>query len=332
MDRPKTPILLRFAKAAQDEPPVSSQDFLRSYYEYGARLRIVPAFDLYNKLRTQPLTRFERFSVTAALYQTIGMMHEDFTVTLFAWAAWAKNRPCRLADIYKQTFLTTAEQPSPPGQPYHEQCIAAQAASSKAVRVNPHQFLTSLGALSGEALLNALGIPWTDYPPVELVPNERRKEWKLLPSIFKDVVEAASGESGALLTISYNKLKHGPQMVVMNPHAVAIDRRGFTAEQMKDYPTADEPFIRLLFDGSRTQEESGEMDAGQRVAPFLIHHPAALEEVTINVIANAHSMGVLAQWLYRCVFGNWLPDLTEPVLIEIGRICEMRMNATNPRS
>jgi len=66
-------------------------------------------------------------------------------------------------------------------------------------------------------------------------------------------------------------------------------------------------FVRLLFDGARTQEEPGELEKGNRVAPFLIHDAAALTDVFVQMSSAAMWVRDIAFWLYRSQFREDLP-------------------------
>src|SRR5207302_5592421 len=89
----------------------------------------------------------------------------------------------------------------------------------------------------------------------------------------------------------------------------------------------DQLHVRLLFDGARTQEIAGEFESGKRVAPFLIHRPEALEGMLMTLVSAANMMGILGWWLYRCVFGEFLPNEVDPVIANMAKDFTERLNA-----
>ena len=132
------------------------------------------------------------------------------------------------------------------------------------------------------------------------------------------------------ISASYNKLKHGPQMVVMDPIAVATTRRGFAPADVGDTDVLRGDSVRLLFDGARTQEEPGELEEGNRVAPFLIHDAAALTDVFVQMSSAAMCVRDIAFWLYRSQFREDLSSEADPVLREIAKKNLNRLRSRMP--
>lgn len=176
-------------------------------------------------------------------------------------------------------------------------------------------------------MLHALGIPWKEVPSVKLVPKDQIPLWKALPHLSKEMLRTLADRKSILLATSYNKLKHGPQMVVMSPYQRAVEQRGLPETPESARGQIDVLHVRLLFDGARTQETQSDLDESTRVAPFLIHQPDVIEGVMINHATAAHSMRMLAYWLYRCVFGSTLEWKADPALVKIARWFEERIQA-----
>src|SRR5438105_1766995 len=166
MSAPKTALYFSLAKANRDETPVQNEEFLRSYVQVGAGLRVVTAYQQYRVLHNSDSTALERFAAVCAFYQSLGTLYEDVAATVVSWAAWAKNRTLLLADIYERIFLTSKPESPDPRRPYHDERAEMLSTSTKAVRICSQQFFESLKTLTGEGLLHALGIPWKPFPSV----------------------------------------------------------------------------------------------------------------------------------------------------------------------
>jgi hypothetical protein len=319
MTRAKSPLFFHLAKASREEPPIQNEEFLRSYVEFGSSLRSVTAYQQHKVLRDTGASMLERFAALCAFYQAIGNLYEDLAATAVAFTSWAKNRSLLLADIYERTFLTSRPESVCPDRVYHDERAEVIASTTKTVKVCAQQFFESLGTLTGEQLLQALGIPWKHFPSVKLVPREFSQAWEALPEHTKELLRPLADKKSLFLTTSYNKLKHGPQMVVMNPFRRAIEQRGITEIPLETRELTDRLHVRLLFDGARTQELPGELEDGKRVAPFLFDQPDLLEGMLINLVSAGHIMRLLAWWLYKVVFGALLPNKVDPMLAQIGK-------------
>jgi hypothetical protein len=197
-------------------------------------------------------------------------------------------------------------------------------------RARLQPFLESLASLKPEGILKFIGIPWDCHPSVKLVRREERGNWERLPWLVGEQLRALGARSNLLLAASYNKLKHGPQMVVMDPIAVATTRRGFTPAEVGETDILRGDFVRLLFDGARTQEEPGELEKGNRVAPFLIHDAAALTDVFVQMSSAAMCVRDIAFWLYRSQFREDLPHEADLVLREIAEKNLIRLKSRMP--
>ena len=118
-------------------------------------------------------------------------------------------------------------------------------------------------------------------PSVKLIPKRHIKCWEYLPQEFRRIAGSFYDERHIpRVTAAYNKLKHGPQLVIQNPmdRARRFGSSSDLATQLAWYQAVDKPSVRLLFAGARTRP--GPTDGGARsVAPFLIDDERAVNKI-----------------------------------------------------
>ena len=154
----------------------------------------------------------------------------------------------------------------------HREVLARENSSQLQRYSSAIAFYQTLGMQSEDIVANLVAwAAWAKSPNSRLADLHKR--------IFlgtSDVVSFLGAEGSPFLTASYNKLKHGPQMVVANIRDV-VAKRGVEADVITTmFPQGD--YIRILFDGSRTQEEKEDITGGKRVAPFLLHDAEAIND------------------------------------------------------
>ena len=110
------------------------------------------------------------------------------------------------------------------------------------------------------------GVNWKKHPSVKLVPRDQRPIWDRMGYYIRSYLDPLVNPKGELLASCHNKIKHGPQLVVMSP-APAASGRGLVIDA-NDGPLS-ETTIRLLLRGARTQETLEEAEHNVRIAPFL---------------------------------------------------------------
>ena len=152
----------------------------------------------------------------------------------------------------------------PLGASYAEAVREKFFASSKRVDVYPREYFNSIADVPDAALPAVFGIPWKRTPSVKDVPRSQRRQWDVLPRALRELLRVSLGSNGELLASCYNKMKHGPQLIFCDPTETA--RRRGHREELIDNAS---PTIRLLLDGSRTQETQEESARSERVSPFL---------------------------------------------------------------
>lgn len=112
MNPKKNVLFFNLAKSHRDEPPITNEEFLRSYFQVGVSLRIVTLYQQHMILRSPDSTPLERFAAVCAFFQTLGTLYEDIAATAVCWAAWSKDRTLLLADLYERTKLMSQPETS----------------------------------------------------------------------------------------------------------------------------------------------------------------------------------------------------------------------------
>lgn len=285
--------------SASSEPPVENAEFLDSLYRYGVWLRLISANKHREVLAQEDVSQLQKYSSAVAFYQTLGMQFEDIVANLVAWPAWAKDRSARLADLHKRIMLVTGSAGNQT-RPYHETVVDELVNGNKSVRINAGDYLRALSTLPAESILQWLGLPWKREPSVKLVPRTDRDVWHNLAPCTSDLMSFLGPEGSPFLTASYNKLKHGPQMVVANLGDVVAKRQVESDVIAAMFPQGN--YIRILFDGSRTQEVEADMTDNKRVAPFLLHDSDAINgQFYEKMLPAAVWMHQISYWLLRTV-------------------------------
>jgi len=333
MDTAKFQFLLNFESGPIKEPPVSNELFLESFVRFGVWVRILAAYEHYKTIINSEMGSPSRFSAIIALYQLLGMLYEDATANLVSWAAWAKNRNLLLADLHQKIFLTEKQVSEKTGLVYHAEANdKLLQRNNKSVGINARLYFGSLTNLSGKETLEWLGIPWKRQPSVKLVPRKLWSEWETFPMRTGEFIKFLADEPKSLITASYNKLKHGPQMAIMNIREIAVRGRGFPEDKVK-LTVLEGECVRLLFDGARTQEHENEYGASKRVAPFLLHHPDYIDKMFWDVMVYiALQSWELGYYLFRGIYRRDIqtpPDkrLDEMFLYKNSRIVKQMNNA-----
>ena len=218
-----------------------------------------------------------RYAVIA--YLQLGAQVEDQAVSLIAFSVWSQNRDLALADLFSRIFIrreraTTAESEI---KAVHEKL---KKGSSTRVSVSQRAFFQEVCETSDAEIVQFfLGYKWRDVPSVRLIPKRHIGVWRQLPGELRRIASSFHVDREVpRVSAAYNKLKHGPQLVIQNP----IDRArrfGLSPEvdaQLARLDSLDKPGVRLLFAGAKTQPSSSEENVGS-IAPFLIDHEGAVK-------------------------------------------------------
>lgn len=300
---PKIRVLLNLHRGKEDERPISNEEQIQSFGSYGAWLRVLTAYRLIRDYRGTGGATVSNVSTIVGLYEQLGMFFEDVACTAAAWGASTLDRSVRIADVLERTVITT--RPVTTSSCYHDSVFRDLATSGKRLQVNANQLLRSLSELRNDELLRKLGVDWKKVPSVKLVSKEKRREWSQLPMVAAHLFNTFQSPNAHLLSSNYNKLKHGPQFIIMSS-LEAARRRGQAASK-KEEELMMHAFVRILHQGSRTQEHEGELETGKRVAPFLVGDQQTLSGwVFETMLFTAINMFLLADWKYRRATGEHL--------------------------
>ncbi|MDL1948357.1 hypothetical protein FBQ97_00885 [Acidobacteria bacterium ACD] len=218
--------------------------------------------------------------------------------TLAAWTCWAEDRSLALATVIAHVNLRRGG--TPPGSMAEFRSQSAHLiGKSKPVSVDPKWFISQLRACSETELLRLFGICPATF---------RRYS---APGAAAGLMMILADHAIGYLTPIHNKLKHGPQVVIMTV-ADAASKRGLTPEI--EIP-GDR--VRLLFEGARTQSIAGE-PTDVRIAPFLLHEPHFLMKMFVAVVVPVATVAYgLGQALYEDVFQREVSRSLDPAVQEV---------------
>ena len=288
------------------EPSISSETFLRSYLEAGLWLRCLGAQHHVRTLAASQSTRLARFAASAGIYTQLGLATEDALAMLVAWSLWVRDRSDNLPDlVYRINLRMSHELANYTAKEIED--IRGKAVSGKKINVDGRRYLKSLRDGVGERDLPQLfGIRLHPHPSVKLVPKSETLSRRMLPRIIAENLEVLTDFRSAMSSACYNKLKHGPQLIVDKPSAAAM-RMGHSAEEYHAF--RDLELIRLLLCGSKVSITEEEIANGERSAPFLLDDPDNARRLMDRaVVAPAVFMWTLGRYIYGTVFvGRQLP-------------------------
>lgn len=295
---------LSFETGSVPEPPVSDEAFFHSLLDYGIWLRAIAA-RLHLSTIQSDAQLIERIAALGQMAQLFGQAIEDSVSLLITWSVWAPHRELRIADILARMTLRFSQPKKDPPAGYVHQVQCAFADSGGRVNIYPRRYLRELIDCPDQHLPARFGVPWKQHPNSRLAPTQQqRNAWPHLPRVFRGIVTPFTDDKGALVAASYNKIKHGPQIMVERPIHAALSRG---LEVPKEFRSLLEKHaLRVLLDGARTQDTAEERESGIRVAPFLVDEPAVAEEwYHKHVIGSASMLYQLATIIFNASF----PDL-----------------------
>lgn len=284
----KTAFQARLPQGEKPEPPVSNGDFLVSLLQYGLWLRSFAARDHLLSAR-QEKSGIHRMSSAVGLHTQLGAHSEDIETLVVAFAAWESNRELLMADILSRVNLVSDPDNKKnriDGKDSFTRKLRDLAIRD--VRIDRSSCLAYLASLGNEELLSTLGVPWQARFPSTFAPTFAQKAYAVLPTALGDLLKRRTDEARGKLRHLYNKIKHGPQVYVANPR----ERGGCRGLTMGGVSMGDlalgfnEPLVRLLLDGARTQETDEEIRAMKAMAPFLIHSQTTLDRIVYNTMVH----------------------------------------------
>ena len=281
MTRNTTPFLLNLSDFDAYEPDISNDEFLDSLDEIGVWLRVLAAYDSLNRYLASDSTRAQRMAALSNIYLQLGAQSEDHAVSMIVFSVWSKNRELVLADLFSRTYIRSPRK-SMSGSEIAAVHNKLAGEGSRRVAVDQRAFFGEVAEMEDAEIVEFfLGYKWKAVPSVKLIPRNQIQVWKNLPGELRRIASSFYDENHTpRITAAYNKLKHGPQLILQNP----IDRaRQFGRSPNLDalvaaYRPFDKTGIRLLFAGAKTRREPGDSGVGS-VAPFLIDDKTAVSKL-----------------------------------------------------
>ena len=306
----KTSLYLNVSLGNGKEPPISNDLFLESFGHYTLWMRALHAMRMLEGWSKDDNGSLNDLVVTVSVYEQLGMFFEDIVCTLAAWGAWKRNPALLLGDLLDRIVTSPNETGwDPKAGNYHDKVFDQLSRGNRKERIDPYLLITSLKALDPDEFLSQIGVPWKKFPSVKLVEKRKESDWQKLPQVASGLFSVIDDPNMSLLSRGYNKLKHGPQMAIMNLEE-CLRRRGMT-DRIDDLGIR--AYDRLLFSGSRTQEVPGEYENNKRVAPYLISDFQVLKKMVFSTMfVAAIQMFQFSTWLFKCHFERHLTLPKDP--------------------
>ena len=298
----KTFLTTSLAKGPTLERNVSNLEFMDSYLDYSCWLRTLSARQQVAILEDTKSGSLDKLTALVSFYQIAGTVVEDALSMYIAWSLWSRDKEKLLPDILERVSLRLAEPKSPLPTTYAAEIQEKYLSSNKRLDIYARHYLNQLMEVSDPNLPKVFGIPWKPHPSVKFVSKDMLPFWNKLGEYMRESIRPLVNSKGALLAACYNKIKHGPQILVM-PISDAAERRGFPAVNV--VATNSDPTVRLLLNGSRTQESDDEFDSQTRTAPFLPLDAANVRRWFFQHIA--HTSNALF------IHGTFIYNATSPV-------------------
>ena len=258
----------------------------------GVWLRVLTAYDSLKRYSSPDSTLAQRMAALSNIYLQLGAQLEDQAVSLIVFSVWSKNRDLVLPDLFYRTFVTRPSKSTTGSEiaVVHDKLTGDR---TDHVRVDQKAFFGEVVKMDDAAIVEFfLGYKWRPVPSVKLIPRGHKQVWKNLPGEFRRIASSFCDETQiSRITAAYNKLKHGPQIVVQNPIARA---RRFSSSpnlesQLAGYRAFDKTGIRLLFRGAKTRRESDDSGLGS-VAPFLLDDEEAVKKLFFGTMVYQASL------------------------------------------
>ena len=187
-----------------------------------------------------------RLSALTNIYVQLAAQFEDQAVALIAFSVWSGNRDLVLADLFSRISMRRSGKKAGSA---HVQEIQNKLkdGSNKRVGVDTATFFREVERMRDPEIVRFFLGYWRKKPSVKLVPPDN-EFWKSLPGELRRMARSFYEEHEVpRLTAGYNKLKHGPQLVVRSPRERAERfAAGDVAQQIARNEFVDRPTVRLL--------------------------------------------------------------------------------------
>jgi hypothetical protein len=298
-------LMWRLSPGTVPEPPVCNRAFLQAFVETGAWIRVANSFSHLEVLKSENSSDIQRLSALVGLYEQAALQAEDVLSNLIVWSYWSKDHSQNIADLLSRVMLK--EEPSVDN---YKELIEKRFSdvSKKRVYVDPRRYLTAVAKVSASSLPSQFGIPWKQNPRASDVPNNEREWWNSFPSDLSAWLEDILNPMNGLVRNMHNKIKHGPQLIVTSLLEVGLSR-GYSDDGAK--PDVGRSTIRVLLDGSRTQETDREFADNATAAPILVPDIRNAETMFTHLIRNnAWHLANMAEWIFRFAFRESRPSFS----------------------
>lgn len=311
MTRNTTPFLLNLNPSNMHEPGISNNEFLDSLEAIGVWLRVISAYDSLRRFSSPDSTSTQRLASLSNIYLQLGAQLEDQAASLIAFSVWSQDRDLILPDLFSRIFIGRQAKTTDGSQiqSVHEKL---KSGDSTRVAVDQRAFFQEVAGMNDAGIVQFfLGYRWRPQPSVRLIPKLHIEVWRNLPGELRRIASSFHEEHHVpRITAAYNKIKHGPQLVIQNPvdRAMKYANSSDLTTQLTQYKSFDKPGVRLLFAGARTRPDPTEGSVGS-IAPFLIDDEGAVNKLFFETMvhqANLFSALVKMQIaLYRKQRTNW---------------------------
>ena len=318
-----TPVFLTtsLASGPKSEPPIGNKAFLESHLDHGIWLRVMSAAAIVEALRQPKLTMLQKLSLVTEFFQLAGAAHEDSLANWISWSIWSKDKSRSLPRILNRLQLRFSKFKGTEANHFSE-TRKKVLETGKRVDVYPGVYLQGLlSNTKKDWLPSEFGIPWKPHASRKgFNSDELYAFWQKLPMNISETIVPLIEDQRNLISALYNKIKHGPQLMVFEDPVSCLEGRGFTSDQISDIFRNMGPQIRLLTDGDRTQESQDEINNHIRVAPFLRGDFANLFRCLNDILLqNATMLGVVGTFIFNATF----PDSKRFILVKDEALIEV---------
>lgn len=298
----KTYLSASLALGPRTEQAISNDQFLNSYLDVACWLRLLSSRQYLSVVEDRKSSKLEKLAAVASFYQTAGLVVEDALSMFVAWSLWALDKSKLLADILERVSPRLGEPGTTLPPTYAREIQHKHLSTDKRLDVYARAYLTQLMSVPDDDLPRIFGVNWKKHPSVRLVPKDQRPEWDRMGCHMRAGLEPLLDLKGALLASCYNKIKHGPQLVVMSPSSAQLNR-GFEVDS--ESGAQSEPTIRLLLSGARTQETPEEQRDSVRIAPFLVLDAQNIRRWYFQQIVHTSIvLYTVGTWIFNTTFVN----------------------------
>jgi hypothetical protein len=296
----KTYLSASLAIGPRAEQSISNEQFLNSYLDVACWLRLLSSRQYLSVVEDHSSSRLGRLAALASFYQTAGLIVEDALTILVAWSLWALDKSRLIADILDRVSLRLSEPHVTLPPTYARMIQDKYVKTDKRLDVYARAYLTELMTVSDADLPSTFAVNWKRHPSVKLVPKDQRPMWDRLGYDMRNGIAPLLDPKGALLASCYNKIKHGPQLILMSPLSGQLNR-GFEVDS--ESAVQSEPTIRLLLRGARTQETPEEQRDNVRIAPFLVLDAQNIRRWHFQQIVHTiNVLYIIGTWIFNTTF------------------------------